>query len=378
VIVAGAASATGGFGVDTVSRPFFGGGPAPLRSHDARAQASGADAIPDLGAGTGQAPAEPGKLPRALAWVVAALLLFSLLAWGFFRLAPKPTAPQPATPHVGAAEQGGHEHLPGKVSVVAPSLGAAREQGVSSQRAPQQSAPERAAKSSNAAVQGRANTNAESAAEARADRSASRARRQASRAPAATTESAPRLAGDEAVRALRGAATPQTGAEPLDDALLPTARPEADPALPRLGEFDVQPTSSVSEAGSGPRPNVALPPTASGSALPRYFEGGALPPKRFVLQGLSFAPSSAALPAHQPVLDRAADALRDHQSSTVLIEGFGDASGDPGRRDAHAVARAASVNRYLQARGGDARQLRIAHSERGVGRRRVDLVVLTR
>jgi len=81
-----------------------------------------------------------------------------------------------------------------------------------------------------------------------------------------------------------------------------------------------------------------------------------LPPvkKRIVLRGVHFAFNSAEIePAARPVLDQAAEILKDNPTVTVKVEGHTDAIGSEEYNQALSVRRAESVYRYLVNRGVD-------------------------
>jgi outer membrane protein OmpA-like peptidoglycan-associated protein len=70
------------------------------------------------------------------------------------------------------------------------------------------------------------------------------------------------------------------------------------------------------------------------------------------LEAVYFEPGSAALSAEaQAVLARVADAARTNAGATVVVSGFHDASGDPGRNAELARQRAVAVRHALEANG---------------------------
>lgn len=95
-----------------------------------------------------------------------------------------------------------------------------------------------------------------------------------------------------------------------------------------------------------PMPEEAAPaPAAAPSAPVKH---------RIVLRGINFEYNSSDIrPDAQPVLDQAAEILKQNPGVTVRIEGYTDSSGTPQYNKALSLRRAESVYRYLVNKGVD-------------------------
>jgi len=383
-------------------------------------QAADLRAGEEIAAPTEQLP-EKHCLPRSLLWLVAAVALFGLLTWGLMRLAPRPqpvpaapnpmgattpnsapaiepspgnttgvdqspaTTAMPATGSTATSESTGSTATPGSSAAgsTAARTGDTRPASLDNERAGAANAGSSAA--NNAAPPASPAATAASHAAIAEDIQARATREGPERAAqsAAGTAGGARLTGQEAVIALENAAPER----PRGDRLQTVAPPAVVPA--NLGSLERTPVASLDESGhtdgiaETQRSNVAR---ASGaSLLPAYFAGGALPPKRFIVGHLSFAPGSAVMPRDSRVLDRTAEALSDHPGATVLIEGYADRpEAEMTPKDAKlATARAESVREYLADRGVARSRLKAASAAvdqpmRSGRDQRVELVVLTR
>jgi OOP family OmpA-OmpF porin len=100
---------------------------------------------------------------------------------------------------------------------------------------------------------------------------------------------------------------------------------------------------------AGPEPYIPPPPP------PAVAEAPAAPPpvkQRIVLRGVNFAFNSADIQADaRPVLDQAAELLRENPGIDVRVEGHTDSVGSDQYNQALSVRRAEAVYRYLVNRG---------------------------
>lgn len=370
-------------GRDTTAAPFFGGGPigeAPLSS--AAYVSAGIPLSQVHGQRVMQAPTldenveerfgEPGKLTRGLLWLLGALLLISLMSWGLLRLSPRPQTPAvPVLPrNVGASEpardHGTDTSLPGGVTGAAATPSEPATQAAISANKPdvmprpinQPTTPELPAVAPNT-----------TGGVSPSDR---------------VTSAPPPLAGEAAVRAL--AKNSPTGRRA--DAVRTVKPPPSEADIAALGTLAVEPVPSVSTSagttdGIVETQRTNVPKAATGAALPAFFVGGALPPRRFILREVEFAEGSSQLPEHSRVLDRAAEALREQSGATVMIQGYAGAASSAERTELLSKERAEAVKRYLVQRGVPASRLKTAgmadtRPAHGLSDRRVELVVLSR
>jgi len=397
-IVEGVVSATAArveAGKDFAARPFFGGGPAvssvartnatyegaPLSS--AAYVSSGIPLSQVHGHTVRQAPTmdesveehfgESSRLARGLMWLIAALALITLISWGLVRLGPRLQTPPALPRNVGSSQpvqdRGAATSQPGGVDEAAAVV-------------PSESASE-AAISANPPATMRPSAATPAVPALPAGRTPNVTGGVSASNGATTSTGMPPLEGEAAVRALKK--RPATG--PRADALPSMNPPATDTGLATLGILQTKSAPSLDEAGrtdgiaETQRTNV--PAAANGNAIPAYFAGGALPPKRFIMRELGFREGSAELPARSGVLDRTAQALREQHGATVLIEGYAEDTLSVARSNQLARDRAQAVKEYLMKHGVSESQLKtagVAASERpahGVGDR-VELVVLSR
>ena len=139
------------------------------------------------------------------------------------------------------------------------------------------------------------------------------------------------------------------------------------------------------EAATPAPPPPPPPPTPTPEALP--------PPssKRIVLRGVHFDfDKSDILPDSRPILDEAAEALKENPDVRISVEGHTDAIGDDAYNEQLSLRRAEAVFHYLVNHGiapermdvtGYGERFPVADNETGTGRaqnRRVELHVMNR
>jgi outer membrane protein OmpA-like peptidoglycan-associated protein len=140
-------------------------------------------------------------------------------------------------------------------------------------------------------------------------------------------------------------------------------------------------------------PAVEVEPVSPPPPLPAETPVAEAPPvrQRIVLRGVNFAFNSSAIEDEsRPVLDEAANILRQHPSVQVLVKGYTDDIGSDQYNQALSVRRAEAVYRYLVNQGVDPERLTVegfgesnpvASNESEAGRaqnRRVELHPLQR
>ncbi|MFT3925336.1 MAG: OmpA family protein [Myxococcales bacterium] len=396
-IVDGAASAAAGKpmriqpGTDVAEKPLFAQGPGAMAYSSTAAAVSGGIPVaglhvhargqtPTLDEGVEESFQEPSKLTRGLLWLVGALALIALISWGLMRLAPRPQVPAvPQLPdNVGTSEPARDRgasvdtSLPGGVGMAMPSpmpapSEAASEAAISASKPAAMPAPQNrphtpampATPAPN--VTGGVTTSAETG-----------------------TGRQPRLAGDEAVRALKK----NEPLGPRADAVSTVSPPDSETGVASLGVLEkeatpaiVDPPKQVEGIVETQRTNVSQ--ARSARKLPAYFVGGALPPQRFIVKDLEFAEGSAELPHDNKTLDRTARTLREQPGANVVIEGYADDPTSAEHTAELSLERAESVKDYLVEHGVPEHQLeavgmRDARRDMGLHDRRVELVVLTR
>jgi outer membrane protein OmpA-like peptidoglycan-associated protein len=134
---------------------------------------------------------------------------------------------------------------------------------------------------------------------------------------------------------------------------------------------------------------VTLSATGGAGALGTFLAGTEPTPKRFVLEGIDFAPDSSDI-NQNAMLDGVAAQLSQFPNAHVRIEGYTDGSGTSTGNADLSEARANAVRRYLTSRGVNAAQVSaqgrsaeqpLASNDTAEGRthnRRVELVVTSR
>jgi outer membrane protein OmpA-like peptidoglycan-associated protein len=125
------------------------------------------------------------------------------------------------------------------------------------------------------------------------------------------------------------------------------------------------------------------------AALGTFLQGTDPTPKRFVLEGIEFAPDSSDI-SQNAMLDSVAAQLNQFPNARIRIDGYTDATGTSAGNADLSDARANAVKRYLAARGvnesrmtaqGRSAEEPVASNDTAQGRsqnRRVELVVTSR
>jgi outer membrane protein OmpA-like peptidoglycan-associated protein len=144
------------------------------------------------------------------------------------------------------------------------------------------------------------------------------------------------------------------------------------------------------EAAPGGMPAPATLSLTTGAAPLTAFLSGTDPtPKRFVLEGITFAPDSSDV-SQNAMLDAVAAALNEHANARIRIDGYTDSTGTSAGNADLSDARANAVKRYIAARGvnesridaqGRAAEQPMGSNDTAAGRaenRRVELVVTSR
>lgn len=141
-------------------------------------------------------------------------------------------------------------------------------------------------------------------------------------------------------------------------------------APPRLGAGlpSAPPEAAPLASPPPPLPADTVPPLAGVPEGTIAFEmheylasGGTEGVKRWVIDDLTFAPASAALPGRSiPTLDALATVMKAHPEARLLVEGHTDDSGPPGGNARLSEARASAVKSALVGRGVGAERVDVA------------------
>ena len=176
-------------------------------------------------------------------------------------------------------------------------------------------------------------------------------------------------------------------APPLNVPSLPTPKlPEIpkiqSPSLPAMPKAETPEMKQPARAMQAPE---TLTPSTGAAAFATYLSGSEATPRRFILQGIEFASGSSAITPNS-TLDGVAQALKEHPTAKLRVEGHTDATGSAQGNQALSLSRAESVKNYLTERGVDATRMEavgrsteepiVATSGANQENRRVDLVVL--
>jgi outer membrane protein OmpA-like peptidoglycan-associated protein len=136
---------------------------------------------------------------------------------------------------------------------------------------------------------------------------------------------------------------------------------------------------------------VEAPASASVTTLSQYLDSNSTAPRRFVMEGITFATGSAALtPEGQTTVTDLALALKAHPDASIAVEGFSDNTGSAALNQQLARSRADSVKSALAAQGVDESRVQtsgraedkpVTTNQSAAGReqnRRVEVVVTPR
>jgi outer membrane protein OmpA-like peptidoglycan-associated protein len=188
-------------------------------------------------------------------------------------------------------------------------------------------------------------------------------------------------------------AAPEQGAQPqapagqeAQQAQQPQGEQQAQGAQQPQGEQQAQPQEAAPGGVPGP---ATLSAVGGAAALGTFLQGTDPTPKRFVLEGIEFAPDSSDI-SQNAMLDSVAAQLNQFPNARIRIDGYTDATGTSAGNADLSDARANAVKRYLAARGvnesrmtaqGRSAEEPVASNDTAQGRsqnRRVELVVTSR
>jgi outer membrane protein OmpA-like peptidoglycan-associated protein len=189
--------------------------------------------------------------------------------------------------------------------------------------------------------------------------------------------------------------TPAAPPEPETKEAPPAGLPE-----PARKAAAPEPATAPPESTIGEAEPAAQPPAAAGeivtlsegsgtTMLSGFLESNEPPPKRFVLEIVSFGTGAAGV-NQSKVLDAVADTMREHPGAKIRLDGYTDATGAGQANRRLSKQRADSVKKYLVERGvaserietagkGESAPLDTSASpEANAKNRRVELVVISR
>lgn len=387
VVVERASQAVATSGIDTVAQPIS----PPLKTLHGYApphltpanEVSPTSETRRHGSSLTGAPEAPSNMLRTAIYLIAMLGALAFLGWLAFRSLPQPE-PVPARPsNLGKTEQPVAPKTPESMPGGVPAIGAENRalNNTPGTEASSSSAP----LTPNAAVEGTrepAETGGEKAPETALVPSREAASETApALAPRREAPTEPeRLSGQEAVDAIGPVVRADEGQAPASE--LPAVPPSTSESQLAFGAIPQTPSAAIDE-GDAPR-GIAesiptqTPPAAPEQAMANYLERGARPPQRFVVTEREFTRNSATLSGNTAQLQDAAQILRAHPSSVVLVEAFADDADT--QRPELSRARAEAVGRFLLANGATEAQVRLAEHAPAEAPNdgQVNLVLLTR